>query len=120
MAEDSATNESRRLEDIINELDKTSPSPDVRAMYVLRELQGLDAVLTEWDIICFCVEYLGMVASQSFPILMSNSKALAKIVYMIHYQSEENEFRESIVKPMPRNGKQSNSEGNVSESNIIK
>ena len=94
------------IERRIKEYDKIDPSPSDRALYVYNLISRNAPDLTEWDITCFCAEYLGLVSAQAFPFLLSNARELAKMVYSIHYQerelSNDTNFRSSTIS---RNGK---------------
>ena len=75
------------IADVMAGQDIMVASPSERATIVYKKLQlmfGDD--LTNWDLICFCVEYLGMMV-EAFPWLNSNGvmKQLSTLVYTAHY-----------------------------------
>lgn len=75
----------QQLINTIEEVDKITESPSSRAVKVLDILQahGKDQ-LTNWDIVCFCAEYLGS-QIYAFPWLEEFAKRLVRLVYTQHY-----------------------------------
>lgn len=71
--------------EIIARVDATQLSPSARASEVWSVVAQLD--FTQWDWVCFCAEYLGMM-SAAIPYLLEPSKDLSKRVYTAHYLSE--------------------------------
>lgn len=73
-------------EEWIKAIDEVSDSPSVRAQAVW---QSLLPNLTDWDIVCFCVETLGLM-SERYSYLREPTKWLAGLVYKAHYLYPEN------------------------------
>ena len=71
----------------VNETDKKTPSPEQRAKKVydiLKKHKELD----NWDLTCFCVEYIGSQVSVH-PWLEALARKLTGIVYTAHYNYDE-------------------------------
>lgn len=73
---------------IIEERDKTNPSPSVRANAIWQILNSHKPRPTLWDLICFSIETLS-VAVESYPFLMRAIMSLNRMIYAIHYNSPE-------------------------------
>ena len=86
MDESNRRNESRTLtEEFIEKIDKLTNSPSERAKVIWLALAaGADTKITNWDLICFCVETLGFMSTE-FPWLKEAAMAASKIVYKAHY-----------------------------------
>ncbi len=86
MDESNRRNESRTLtEEFIEKIDKLTNSPSERAKVIWLVLAaGTDTKITNWDLICFCVETLGFMSSE-FPWLKEAAMMVNKIVYKAHY-----------------------------------
>jgi len=74
------------VEKQIEVVDQETPSPSQRAKFVLDLLKQHAPNLTNWDLICFSVEYLG---SQSivYPWLNREKEVvkISRLVYTAHY-----------------------------------
>ncbi|KKM62054.1 hypothetical protein LCGC14_1132140 [marine sediment metagenome] len=86
MAESDRGNEQRILtEEFIDKVDKLTKSPSERAKFIWLVLaDGANKKVTNWDLICFCVETLGFMSSE-FPWLREAAISISKIVYKAHY-----------------------------------
>ncbi len=90
MAESNRNDEQRVLtEDFIAKIDKLTLSPSKRAE-VIWEVLALSKAkeITNWDLICFSVEILGLMSSE-FPWLQEAAMAASKIVYKAHYLNHD-------------------------------
>lgn len=76
--------ERERKSALIALVDAAHPPPELRARKVLDSLRQ-DSSLDTWDVLCFCVEYLGMM-SAVWPWLTEDAKRVAKLVYIAHYE----------------------------------
>jgi hypothetical protein len=74
------------IEDRLSEVDGAIDSPSVRFQRIMDTLKkgGLRDPL-DWDVICFCTEYLGMMAATRFTWLTPAVKHLNWLVYNAHY-----------------------------------
>jgi hypothetical protein len=78
------TEESNEItEELMKEVDKTTLDPGQRAQKVLLILRQ-NKELTNWDILCFAVEYMGLMSLQQ-PILMKAAQVITKWLYIAHY-----------------------------------
>ncbi len=85
MAESDRGNEQRILtEEFIDKVDKLTKSPSFRARIIWEVIAGANEKVTNWDLICFCVETLGFMSSE-FPWLREAAISISKIVYKAHY-----------------------------------
>ena len=69
----------------MEERDKETPSPGVRAGYILNLIKETDPDITNWDLLCFCIEYLG---SQILIYDWLSHKASSDLIvqiYQAHY-----------------------------------
>jgi hypothetical protein len=83
----------------IEDVDERVTTPDRRALHVFNVLKKYD--FTDWDIVCFCANYLGLQANSTLPYLMPEAKILTQKVYTLHYKEEGFDGginRESIIK----------------------
>lgn len=94
MAELSAEDKRAR----ILEVDAIEPSPTKRAQAIYAILHQAAPELNEWDIICFCIEYLGKLAF-AYPWLSEFVKPIARIVYTAHYFDEQTDIASGIKSP---------------------
>lgn len=84
--------------------DNQFASPDERARYIFNILRKYAPQATQWDLVCFAAEFLGMQAP-ALPALHDHAKALLKLVYMMHYQYGEGIEKDgSIASPRPSGG----------------
>lgn len=67
--------------------DKISPSPEQRAAHLWAEIQRLNPKPTQWDIVCFCTEALGVIAAHH-EFLQAVVKQLNRTVYTAHYYTD--------------------------------
>ena len=86
MDESNKGNEQRILtEEFIEKIDRLTQSPSFRARIIWEILAGASPKrITNWDLICFCVETLGFMSSE-FPWLREAAISISKIVYKAHY-----------------------------------
>ena len=90
MAEGNRSNEHRVLtEEFVEKIDKLTKSPSERAKFIWLVLaDGANEKVTNWDLICFCVETLGLLSSE-FPWLKEAAVTASKIVYKAHYLNHD-------------------------------
>ncbi len=92
MAESNRNDEQRVLtEDFIAKIDKLTGSPSSRAESIwlmLSDQAAENEKITNWDLICFSVEILGLMSSE-FPWLKEAAMAASKIVYKAHYLNHD-------------------------------
>ena len=90
MAESNQNDEQRVLtEDFIAKIDKLTLSPSKRAEFIwLVIADGAQEKVSNWDLICFSVEILGLMSSE-FPWLQEAAMAASKIVYKAHYLNHD-------------------------------
>ena len=90
MAQSNRDNESRELtEEFIEKIDRLTGSPSDRARVIWELLMQSDTKsITNWDLICFCVETLGFMSSE-FPWLKEAAMTASKIVYKAHYLNHD-------------------------------
>ena len=110
MAQSDRDNESRELtEEFIEKIDRLTGSPSDRARFIWELLMQSDTKkLTNWDLICFCIETLGFMSTE-FPWLKEASMAVSQIVYKAHYLNHDRILdSETNLKPVitiPKMGK---------------
>ena len=90
MDESSGGNESRILtEEFVERIDRLAKSPSERARFIWFVLiDGANEKITNWDLICFCVETLGLMSSE-FPWLREAAIGVSKLVYKAHYLNQD-------------------------------
>ncbi len=90
MEESNREHESRVLtEEFVAKIDKLTDSPSIRAGFIWETLARSKAQeITNWDLICFSVEILGLMSSE-FPWLREGAKAVNGIVYKAHYLNHD-------------------------------
>lgn len=76
-------NDKTKLDEVIKRVDETCESPQARAKRVLEALKSHDNITT-WDVLCFCVEYLGMM-TPVWSWLGNEARTLNRLVYLAHY-----------------------------------
>lgn len=71
---------------IIEAVDNLYPSPQARANTIWAIIQTVPSLrnLSEWDLLCFCVEYIAM-QSQQFLFIEEEAKHLVNLLYTAHY-----------------------------------
>ena len=87
---------SAELEKRISLVDERIPSPSQRAEYVWRHLRTTAPDLTDWDILCFAVEYIAMM-TPVYPWLLTSARAVAQLVYTAHYAMFSPETKRSGI-----------------------
>ena len=89
MAESNRNNEPRVLtEEFIKKIDALTESPSQRAGVVWERLSLPTDSVSNWDLICFCVETLGLMSSE-FPWLREAAIAASHLVYKAHYLNHD-------------------------------
>ncbi len=86
---------SARTREHIGEVDKQIASPSERASLVWQYLKSEHPDLTDWDLVCFSAEYLGMMV-QVHPWLEELAKKLNMLVYTAHYLTPDTDVESSI------------------------
>lgn len=101
----------------IRDVDQRFVSPGERADYIWQLLRAEHPELTDWDVICFAVEYLGMM-SRVHLWLEDAAKKAAGLVYAAHYMNAENIDANSGLKrpPAPPDDKPKDREEGVNTS----
>ena len=89
MDESSGGNESRILtEEFVERIDKLTKSPSDRARMLWNDLSIPTRRISNWDLICFCVETLGLMSSE-FPWLREAAVRASHLVYKAHYLNQD-------------------------------
>lgn len=92
--------ERRQLtEALIQEIDKVSDSPQIRAQVIWNVLRRED--FSDWDIVCFATEALALLSAR-YSYLGEAAKAVARLVYSAHYFYPEN-FNKRVHSDEPLN-----------------
>jgi hypothetical protein len=81
----------------IAEIDGRVVSPSERAEYIWAVLKSEHPDLTDWDVLCFAGEYLGMM-TQTYLWLEEPAKRVLGLIYTAHYMNPETIDGESIIK----------------------
>ena len=84
MEESDRSDERVLTEGFIEKIDKLTRSPSERASDIWIELDRGHLEISNWDVICFSVETLGLMSSE-FPWLREAAIAVNKLVYKAHY-----------------------------------
>jgi hypothetical protein len=79
-----AESDTRDKRERIAELDAIALDPGERAAKVWEILRRAAPHLTDWDVVCFAANYLGM-QSTNFLWLEGPAKEVCKLVYTAHY-----------------------------------
>lgn len=73
----------------ILERDEEVPSPEVRAGIILEKLREVYPDINNWDLLCFCAEFLGS-QIHAYPWLEEEAvKLIARRVNFAHYVFDE-------------------------------
>ena len=77
---------------LIAAIDKEYPSPNDRARKVYANIMPIitEKEFSEWDLLCFAVEWIGWI-SQSFPFIAVDAKNLNSLLYTAHYYDRESD-----------------------------
>lgn len=81
--------ENGELNQRINERDKVTPSPEERAGYILNLIKDNNNDITDWDIICFCSEYLGAMVINYNWLEVECIQLITRRVQTAHYTRDE-------------------------------
>lgn len=86
MGEDNSADEQRGLtEEELEHIDILVPSPAVRAKRVWHVINArTEESLTDWDLICFAIEILGLY-TPNFPWMQQAVMKVSQLVYKAHY-----------------------------------
>lgn len=88
---------SHGIRKLVEQKDRQIVSPDKRAQKVWEFIRAEKPEWTDWDLLCFCVEFIGYMSAK-WPWLNPDAKTLAAIVYQAHYMQNDNEqLRSGIV-----------------------
>lgn len=79
----------RELEQRISERDKLTPSPEVRAGYILNLIKDHNNDITNWDLLCFCSEYLGSQVLVYDWLDMNAVRAIVSTIQEAHYMRDD-------------------------------
>jgi len=89
MVEGNRMDEPRVLtEEFIAKIDKLTRSPSDRADLIWNKLSLSTSKVSNWDLICFCVEVLGLMSAE-FPWLREAAVAASHLVYKAHYLNHD-------------------------------
>lgn len=69
----------------ISAVNKLTASPDQRAYQVFNLLKNAHPEFDEWDILCFCNEFLTGLAGSKYEWLKEPVRKLNSLVYTAHY-----------------------------------
>lgn len=87
------------LEALMRKIDLLYPSPSDRASKIHRLIQEQLPDATNWDVICFCVEYLGYMSVQPELMWLKNVALLGnKLVYKAHYLMHEEYLKDQPLR----------------------
>lgn len=75
------------MEEGSDESDEITPTPEERAQIVWEFLREYSQFST-WDLVCFCVEYLGLISAE-YPWLKESAKKQNVLVYKYHMMHKE-------------------------------
>lgn len=82
-------NSSFDLDGRIRERDSITPSPEERAGFILNLIKDKNNSLTNWDILCFCVEYLGSQVLVYDWLGLEEIKSITARVQLAHYMRDD-------------------------------
>lgn len=89
MVEGNRTDERRVLtEEFIKKIDNLTRSPSKRADLIWEKLSLSTSKISNWDLVCFCVEVLGLMSTE-FPWLREAAIAANHLVYKAHYLNHD-------------------------------
>jgi len=89
MDEGGGTHEPRVLtEEFIERIDNLTRSPSGRAELIWERLSIPTSKVSNWDLVCFSVETLGLMSSE-FPWLREAAIAASHLVYKAHYLNHD-------------------------------
>ena len=101
MAQGDPRNRSATLTEAhIGEVDQRFVSPGERANYIWSLLKSEHPELTDWDVICFAGEFLGMMSNVHL-WLQDPTKRVVGLIYAAHYMNAEQIDAESSIKRGP-------------------
>lgn len=94
MAESSGDSKQEQLMALV---DKQFANPSTRAKEIWSIIQANPSLIekTDWDILCFAVEFIGMM-SQSWTWLEEDAKKLNRLLYTAHYLDRESDANKRI------------------------
>lgn len=81
--------------------DERVVSPSERAQYIWSCLKQEHPDLTDWDVMCFAGEYLGMMSS-AYAWVEEPAKRVLGLIYTAHYMNPDQIDGESCIKRPPR------------------
>lgn len=96
--------------------DPRQPSPEERASVVWSLLRENFPDLTDWDLLCFAVEYMGSMSIQ-WPWLENVAKAAVSLVYTAHYEAMTDEATATGLKHASNRGSENRPDGSTQDSN---
>lgn len=84
--------ESDKLHEHLEAIDKLFPGPNERAHEIWSLIGSHPDLIerTDWDWLCFCVEFIAM-QSQQFNYLESIAKSLSRLIYTAHYHDRNSD-----------------------------
>ena len=89
--------EGNNISSRVARLDSETPAPEERARVIWELIRSRFPDLTDWDLLCFCVNYIAM-QSQQWNWLEAPAKELNRLVYIAHYVLTEEHDLSSRLK----------------------
>src|SRR5678815_1663124 len=83
MARDGEIDQRQKLIELVD-IKYPSPQDRANAIWGIIRSDKLLANMTDWDLLCFCVEYIAM-QSQQFLYFQETAKRLNNLLYTAHY-----------------------------------
>lgn len=75
------------ITEVMDAVDRLKPSPSQRASEIWEILHAHAIKRTDWDLVCFCAEFLGHMVSVH-PWLKEPVRELSRLVYQAHYVAQ--------------------------------
>jgi len=93
MARDGEIDQRQKLIELVD-IKYPSPQDRANAIWGIIRSDKLLANMTDWDLLCFCVEYIAM-QSQQFLFFQEPAKHLNNLLYTAHYYVHDNDAYKS-------------------------
>lgn len=91
-------NSFRLSTELVNELDKYEDSPNKIAERILPKLSSKQ--ISNYELLCFCVEFIALEAQNNLRYLLIVSKALSKVFYFSHYMRAYERHKSKLPKEL--------------------
>jgi len=108
MARDGEIDQRQKLIELVD-IKYPSPQDRANAIWGIIRSDKLLANMTDWDLLCFCVEYIAM-QSQQFLFFQEPAKHLNNLLYTAHYYVHDDDTYKSTSITYP--GSSGNGLGN--------